>query len=246
MSSWYSDSSPLMRRLRRTGARRRGVEEHVDLVAGVVERGRCAHRGGRPNRACSGAAQWWPTRTAMPRESRYCPTSWAWTPSRSNAARPTRSTRRSRRAGARRRSPQTLAQPALERALVGVHGIHPDARRGTARRRPAPIACDTGWVPASKRCGGGRYSVRSSVTLRDHRAAGEERRQRLEHVGPAVQPADAVRTEHLVTGEHREVDAERGQQTDDDDSQRSSSQCCRKRSMPEMITANSRGRVRRG
>ena len=47
--------------------------------------------------------------------------------------------------------------------------------------------------------------------MRDHRAAGQERRQRLEHVGAAVEAADAVRPEHLVPREHGEVDAERRQ-----------------------------------
>jgi hypothetical protein len=46
---------------------------------------------------------------------------------------------------------------------------------------------------------------------RDHRPAREERRQRLEHRRAPVQAADAVRAEHLVSAEDREVDAERGQ-----------------------------------
>ena len=44
---------------------------------------------------------------------------------------------------------------------------------------------------------------------RDHRAAGEERGQRVEQVAAAVEHADAGRREHLVTGEHGEVDVER-------------------------------------
>ena len=46
---------------------------------------------------------------------------------------------------------------------------------------------------------------------RDHRPAGEERRHRLEHVGAAVEAADAVGAHHLVAAEGSEVDAQRGQ-----------------------------------
>ena len=47
-------------------------------------------------------------------------------------------------------------------------------------------------------------------TLLDHRAAGEERRHRGEQLVAAVEHADARWAEHLVPGEGREVDAERG------------------------------------
>ena len=66
-------------------------------------------------------------------------------------------------------------------------------------------------MPASNRCGGGRYDGLVERHGRDHRAAREERRQGVEHLGPAVESADRVGAEHLVPREHRDVDSERGQ-----------------------------------
>ena len=65
-----------------------------------------------PRRRCSGCAQWWPTRTAMPRSSRNWPTSCACTPSTTKLASPMRG---SPAAGPRRRTPSTAAIPAARR-----------------------------------------------------------------------------------------------------------------------------------
>ncbi len=43
----------------------------------------------------------------------------------------------------------------------------------------------------------------------DHRSAGDERRQRIEQLAPAVEHADTVGPQHLVAREGREVDVER-------------------------------------
>src|SRR4051794_401533 len=61
-----------------------------------------------PNRRCSGHAQWCPTRTATPRSSSTCPTSWACTPSTTNDTAPPRS---ARSRGPMIRTPGTCASP---------------------------------------------------------------------------------------------------------------------------------------
>ncbi|BCT75457.1 hypothetical protein SCMU_12990 [Sinomonas cyclohexanicum] len=63
------------------------------------------------------------------------------------------------------------------------------------------------WVPASKRCGDGRYSARSIVTvviIEPPTRNGE----RVEELTAPVEGPDAGGCEHLVPGEGREVDAE--------------------------------------
>ena len=71
-----------------------------------------------------------------------------------------------------------------------------------------PTASAMGGVPASKRAGGGAGRKRVELDVEDHAAAAEERRHRLEQVGPAPQDADAGRAHHLVGREGEEVDAE--------------------------------------
>ena len=51
--------------------------------------------------------------------------------------------------------------------------------------------------------------VASIVDSLDHRAAGDERRHRIEQLASAVQHADTVGAQHLMPGERRIVDAER-------------------------------------
>ena len=64
-------------------------------------------------------------------------------------------------------------------------------------------------MPASNRCG--RRKVLGAVERDrgDHGAAGEEGRQRVQQLSAPVQRADAGGSEHLVAGEHGEVDIER-------------------------------------
>src|SRR5680860_516642 len=61
-----------------------------------------------PNRGCAGFAQWWPARTAMPRESSTWLTSCGWMPSISKDMAPPRS--------AADRGPSTLSRPTVDRA----------------------------------------------------------------------------------------------------------------------------------
>ena len=82
-----------------------------------------------PNRRCSGHAQWCPTRTATPRSSSTCPTSWAWIAVDDERHRPAAVDQVARPDDAHARH---LGQP-RERAvdqlqLVLVDRVHPDRR----------------------------------------------------------------------------------------------------------------------
>ena len=93
---------------------------------------------------------------------------------------------------------------------MGEHGLHPEPvevvdRRaqahGLRRHRHARLE------PLRRR-GVGRPLHPHQL---DHRPAGEERRHRREQLAPPPQHADPGRAEHLVPGERREVDAQRGE-----------------------------------
>src|SRR5690606_6840903 len=106
-----------------------------------------------PNRRCSGCAQWWPTRTAIPASSSTWPTSCACTPSTTNDTTASRST------GSRGPmirtpgiSPMRSSSAASSCSCAATASMPSSCRYFAAA--PNPTTCATGCVPASKRCGG--------------------------------------------------------------------------------------------
>ena len=185
MSSWYSDSSPLMRRPRRTGARRATASRNTSTSSAVLYSAALARDGcGEPEAAVQRLRAVVPDAHGDAAGVEELPDV-----VRVHAVDvEARQRRRARTPGARRRASRTpsivaqpVAQPCARASARGraTRSIPTPSRYRTAAARPT--ACDTGCVPASNRCGGGRYSACVEVDRRDHRAAGEERRQRLEH-----------------------------------------------------------------
>ena len=173
-------------------AGRRGGPRAARRPARRRPRGSCARRSSRaswrgtPSRRISGWAQWWPARTQTLRAAEDA---------------------RRRRAGGRRRARTRRARRAAPRP--GRRSSGPAPRRGArARTRsasascawtastpsasshstaaPSPVASTYGDVPASNFHGSSFHVERSKSTERDHVAAGQERRHRLQQLAPAV------------------------------------------------------------
>ena len=94
------------------------------------------------------------------------------------------------------------------RLVIGDH-LHPDVLQvvdGRAEADGLRGHRHAGLEPGRRRGVGGVVDE----DLLDHRAAGEERGHRGQQLVPAVEHADAAGPEHLVPGERREVDVQRG------------------------------------
>ena len=92
--------------------------------------------------------------------------------------------------------------------LVTRHRVHADHRQVVAGGRQANRLRSHGHTGLEALRGGGEGRALDPDDL-DHRATGEERRQRGEQLAPPVEHADAERAEHLVAAEDGEVHSER-------------------------------------
>ena len=138
--------------------------------------------------------------------------------------------RRGRARRRRRRRPRPRGRAASAGPTTRTHGRSRQTRRAAAAVSACSWACDRGPCPSAVEVvdgrgqadglGGDRHAGLEPLRRRrrrscppwddlDHRAAGEERRHRVEQLAAAPEHADAGRPEHLVAGEGGEVDAER-------------------------------------
>ena len=164
-----------------------------------------------PKRRCSGHAQWWPDPHRHAAVVEHLPdvVGVHAVDDERHGATAVREVPRPDDPHARHLR-QPVQRSAGERELVGEHGLHPEAVEvvdgraqadGLRRHRHARLE------PLRRR-GVGRPLHPHQL---DHRPAGEERRHRREQLAPPPQHADPGRAEHLVPGERREVDAQRGE-----------------------------------
>ena len=103
---------------------------------------------------------------------------------------------------------QPVDEPLPESGLMGGDPRHPDVvqvANGCGERDRLRNALGAGLEALRRR----QVFGLSGGDGGDHRAAGEERGHRLEQFAAPVECTDAGRPEHLVTGEHGEVDIER-------------------------------------